>query len=44
MDVEVLSIDGAPLDPFTLALPDQIEDGLRIVEPYCDGLPVITYG
>ena len=44
MDVDVLSIDGAPLEFFPLALPDQIEEGLRIVEPYCDGLPVITYG
>ena len=44
MDVEVLSLDGAPLDSFTLALPDQIEEGLRIVEPYCNGLPVITFG
>jgi hypothetical protein len=44
MDVDVLSIDGAPLDSFTLALPEQIEEGFRIVEPYCNGLPVITYG
>ena len=44
MDVEVLSLDGAPLDSFTLTLPDQIEEGLEIVEPYCNGLPVITFG
>jgi hypothetical protein len=44
MDVEVLSLEGAPLDSFTLTLPDQIEEGLRIVEPYCNGLPVITFG
>jgi len=44
MNVDVLSLDGAPLDSFTLTLPDQIEQGLTIVEPHCNGLPVITYG
>ena len=42
MDVDVLTLDGAPLDSFTLTLPDQIEEALMIVEPYCNGLPVIT--
>jgi hypothetical protein len=44
MNVDVLTLDGAPLDSFTLTLPDQSEEGLMIVEPYCNGLPVITFG
>jgi hypothetical protein len=44
IDVEVLSLDGASLDSFTLALPDQIEEAFQIVEPYCNGLPVMTEG
>jgi hypothetical protein len=44
IDVEVLSLDGAALDAFTLALPDQAEEALTIVEPYCNGLPVVTEG
>jgi hypothetical protein len=44
MNVDVLSLDGAPLDSFTVALPYQIEAALQIVEPYCNGLPVMTEG
>jgi hypothetical protein len=44
MNVDALTLDGAPLDSFTLTLPDQSEEGLMIVEPYCNGLPVITFG
>ena len=44
IDVDVLSLDGAPLDSFTLALPDQIEEAFQIIEPYCNGLPVMTEG
>ena len=45
MDVEVLSLDGAPLDSFTLD-PPRSERGWRsmIVEPHCNGLPVFTEG
>ena len=42
MSVEVSTLDGAPLDSFTLTLPDQIDEALQIVEPYCNGLPVMT--
>ena len=44
IDVDVLSLDGAPLDSFTLGLPDQIEEAFMIVEPHCNGLPVVTEG
>ena len=44
MNVDVLSLDGSPLDSFSLALPDQIDEALQIVEPYCNGLPVMTEG
>jgi hypothetical protein len=44
MNVDVRTLDGAPLESFTLTLPDQIEEAFRIVEPYCNGLPVITEG
>ncbi|HZI45789.1 MAG TPA: hypothetical protein VFD53_11240, partial [Ilumatobacter sp.] len=44
IDVDMLSLDGAPLDSFTLALPDQIEEAFQIIEPYCNGLPVVTEG
>ena len=44
MDVEVLSPDGAPLESFTLLLPDQADEALTIIEPYCNGLPVMTEG
>jgi hypothetical protein len=44
MNVDVLSLDGAPLDSFSLPLPDQIDEALQIVEPYCNGLPVMTEG
>jgi hypothetical protein len=44
MDVEVLSLDDAPLESFTLLLPDQADEALTIIEPYCNGLPVMTEG
>jgi hypothetical protein len=44
MDVEVLSLAGEPLESFALTFPEQAEDGLRIVEPHCGGLPVVTEG
>ena len=44
IDVDVLSLDGAPLDSFSLALPDQIEEAFQIIEPHCNGLPVMTEG
>ena len=44
MDVEVFSIDGAPVDSYTLTLPDQAQDALMIVDPHCNGLPVFTEG
>jgi len=44
MNVDVLSLDGAPLDSFSLTLPDQSGEALQIVEPYCNGLPVMTEG
>lgn len=44
MNIDVLSLDGVPLDSFSLTLPDQIDAALQIVEPYCNGLPVMTEG
>jgi hypothetical protein len=44
MVVDVLSLDGAPLDSFSLTLPDQIDEAFQIIEPYCNGLPVVTEG
>ena len=44
MNVDAITLDGAPLDSFSLTLPDQIDQALQIVEPYCNGLPVMTEG
>jgi hypothetical protein len=44
MNVDVVGFDGTPLESFTLTLPDQIDEALQIVEPYCNGLPAVTEG
>lgn len=44
MSGSVLSLAGEILDSFTLTFPGQIEDGYRIIEPHCNGLPVVTEG
>jgi hypothetical protein len=44
IDVDVLGFDGTRLESFMLSLPDQVDQALQIVEPYCNGLPVVTEG
>jgi hypothetical protein len=44
MNVDVVGFDGTPLESVTLTLPDQIDEALQIVEPYCNGLPAVTEG
>jgi hypothetical protein len=44
IDVEVLTLDGAPIEQLTLTLPDQAEEALMIIEPHCNGRPAVTEG
>jgi hypothetical protein len=44
MDVTLRAFDESPLDSYSLTLPDQSEEALQVVEPYCDGLSAVTEG